>query len=156
MRNTETRPGRRLSILHPSFAATRLILPVLATVLLAGGCATLQAPDRPATESMLTTAGFKMTLADTPAKLTALKARPQLKVIPIQRGGTLYYGYADAKGCGCAYLGDEAAYKKYQTFMVENRAIEEGEREPEGSLMPGTVIVVEDDDEWSAWGGGWY
>lgn len=131
-----------------------VLFPILAAAIACGGCTTiLQKPDRKETESMLTTAGFKMSLADSPAELEILKSKPQRKIIPMQRGQKLYYGYTDAKGCGCAYLGDEAAYKQYETYVMENRAIDAEDHQRDPDDAPVSVITVYDDDEWEAWGG---
>lgn len=129
------------------------VVPFFAASLLWAGCTILQGQGRQQTESMLATSGFKMKLADTPEKLAELKTKPQRKLTPMKRQGKLYFGYADAEGCSCAYLGDEAAYQKYQGLVVDNRLVEETV-EPEPVVMPGTVVVVEDDGVWDSWGGG--
>lgn len=131
-----------------------VLLPVLVAAMACSACTTIYgAPGRKMTESLLTTSGFKMSAADNPKELAALEAKPQRKVVALQRGGKTYYGYTDAKGCGCAYLGDEAAYKQYQTYLAEDRAIDEQKPEHVPMDAPVSVITVYDDDEWAAWGG---
>ena len=76
---------------------------------------------------MLEAAGFKMGLADTPEKLAHLKKLPQRKVILQGQGDNLYYVYADAEYCKCAFEGNEAAYEKYQK-LTEKKHIDEEER----------------------------
>lgn len=134
-----------------------LLLSVPVAALVFGGCSTIiQGPDRKATESMLTTAGFKRSVADNAKELSVLESKPQRKVIPLQHNGKLYYGFTDAKGCGCAYLGDEAAYKQYQTFLAENLAIDKEQPEHIAMDTPPSVLVIYEDDEWGAWGGDQY
>lgn len=79
------------------------------------GCASLGAGQ---TESLLAAATFNMKLADTPAKLAKLKTLPQNRVVPVTRNGKLYYIYADATGCQCLYIGNEAAYQQYQQLRI--------------------------------------
>jgi len=90
---------------------------VYAGLLVAGlaGCASIGAEQ---TESLLSAATFNMKLADTPTKLAKLKALPQNKVTPITRNGKLYYIYADAAGCQCIYIGNQAAYQQYQQLRI--------------------------------------
>jgi len=142
MRNPVQLTSGIVSILFPAFVSAALF----------GGCTMMQGEGRQQTESMLVTSGFKMNVADTPAELAALETRPQRKLTPLKRKGKLYFSYVDAKGCNCSYLGDEDAYQKYQGLMVDNRLVEESRGEPAVS-MPYDVILVEDDDEWGAWGG---
>lgn len=138
---------------NPSFLPS-VLLSVFAVAFVCGGCSTIiQGPNRKETESMLTTAGFKMSVADNAQELAALQSKPQRKVLPLQRNGKLYYGFTDAKGCGCAYLGDEAAYKQYATYLAENLAIDKEAPEHIPTDEPVSVITVYDENEWGAWGG---
>jgi hypothetical protein len=98
---------------------------VFSCLLAAGlaGCASIGAEQ---TESMLSAATFTMKLADTPTKLAKLQALPQNKVVPITRNGKLYYVYADAAGCRCIYIGNQAAYQQYQQLRIaQNIAAEQ-------------------------------
>ena len=45
----------------------------------------------------------------------------QRKIISHQRGGKVYYVYADALACKCMYIGNEAAYQRYQQLLVERQ-----------------------------------
>jgi hypothetical protein len=142
--------------MRKSAPVSATILSILAPGLIAaavcGGCTIMQGEGPQQTESMLVTAGFKMNLADTPAEMALIEAKPQKKVTPLKRGDKLFFGYADAKGCKCSYLGDEAAYQKYETLLVDNRMVEESRSEP-AINEPVDVVLVTDDDEWEAWGG---
>jgi len=103
---------KKTSLLYVCFLMTGL-----------AGCASLGAPQ---TESTLSAANFTMKLADTPAKLAKLKALPQNRLVALNRNGKTYFVYADAVGCQCVYIGNQAAYQQYQQMRVaQNLAAEQ-------------------------------
>jgi hypothetical protein len=94
----------------------------LGTFVLAGfltSCAMMSAQQAKDTEQLLAAAGFKMTLANTPAKMAHLKTLTQNKIVPHQKDGVAYYIYADATNCQCFYWGQEQAYQKFQELQVQ-------------------------------------
>jgi hypothetical protein len=99
-------------------------------------------------EPMLSAAGFKMKLADTPEKLAKVKALRQLKLKPLKRHGKLYYAYADAEGCKCTYLGNESAYQNYQNLVVQQRIAKEDQAV---GGFDEDATIVEDDAVWEDW-----
>ena len=101
-------------------------------------------------ESMLSASGFKMKIADTPEKMAALKAKPQLKLKPLNRHGKVYYAYADADGCGCTYIGDQAAYQSYQGLVQQKEIAKE---DKEAAEVNEDAAIVTDDGMWESWGG---
>lgn len=73
-------------------------------------------------EPMLSAAGFHMVPADAPEKIQHLKTLPPLKVnYYVGKDGALRYWFADPDYCHCLYLGDEAAYQKYENLRVQAR-----------------------------------
>ena len=128
----------------------RTLLPVVVLAALGSGCAYTQRQKAQQIEPMLSAAGFKMKLADTPEKLAQLKAKPQLKLKPLTRNGKLYYAYADADGCSCSYLGDESAYQNYQG-LVQQQEIAREDRE--AANVNEDAAIIEDDGIWESWGG---
>jgi hypothetical protein len=82
-------------------------------------CAMMSAQQAKDTEQLLAAAGFKMTLANTPAKMAHLKTLTQNKIVPHQKDGVAYYIYADATNCQCFYWGQEQAYQKFQELQVQ-------------------------------------
>ena len=92
-------------------------------------CASTRDSNRVGMEKLLTAAGFKMAVADTPEKLAELKKLPQREIVPHKDGDTLIYIYADAKNCKCAYAGDEEAFKKYQKLTHAKQTADEDRRE---------------------------
>lgn len=125
-------------------------LSLIGLAVLGSGCAYTQRHQAEQTEPMLSAAGFKMKLADTPEKLAKVKAKPQLKLQPLQRHGKLYYAYADADGCGCTYIGDESAYQNYQG-LVQQKQI--AQQDKEAAEVNEDAAIVEDDGMWESWGG---
>jgi hypothetical protein len=99
---------------------------MLVTVLVVAlaGCAVVQEVKKSEatdTEQLLAAAGFKMRLADTPQKLAHLQTLTQRKIISHQRGDKVFYVYADALACKCLYVGNQAAYQRYQQLLVERQ-----------------------------------
>ena len=82
-------------------------------------------------ERLLAASGFKMTLADSESKLAQLKELPQRKLVAQNWGGKVRYIYADPSNCKCAYVGDEAAYKRFQDLAVQRQIAEEDRRAAE-------------------------
>ena len=83
------------------------------------GCAAMKKSEATHKEQLLSAAGFKMKLADTPEKLAHLKTLTQLKVVPHDRNGKMYYVYADAADCQCLYAGNQEAYQRYENLAVK-------------------------------------
>ena len=96
-------------------------------------------------------AGFQMKPADTAERVAHLQTLTpaQARAAHRTRDGKLLYVYADPKGCQCLYVGDEAAYQRYQqlahpaearTGADDGRADERRRRHELGPLGP--VLVV--------------
>jgi hypothetical protein len=94
-----------------------LLLIVLPIGLLLSGCASLDAPN---TKPMLSASGFR---TYTPKTAEQQRLYNELPAYKLQRGtfdGKTFYAYKDEKQ-GVAYVGDEAAYQKYQALAVQRR-----------------------------------
>ena len=65
-------------------------------------------------DNLFTQAGFVVKYATTPEKRAMLRSLPPDKLVTRRRNGKLYYVYADAAGCNCAYVGTAEAYAAYQ------------------------------------------
>jgi hypothetical protein len=101
---------------------------VAGAIILTGGCSLFrQTPQEKAreVEPLLSAAGFRMKLADTPEKLAHLQTLPALKLIPHQKDGVVYYGFADPYVCKCLYVGDQAAYQQFQKLAVQKQIADE-------------------------------
>ena len=96
----------------------------LSACLVIAACATPQqrAAD---SENLLTAAGFTARPANTPERVASLRSLPANKVVQRTRGGTVRYVYADPLVCGCLYVGDQAAYGRYQQEVFQRRLADE-------------------------------
>jgi hypothetical protein len=93
------------------FTAFHLIA-VIALLTLAVGCANTQH-----TENLLSAAGFRTVIANTPQRQKQLKALPPDKVTLVQRNGNTYYVYADPAN-NQAFVGTPSQYQKYQQLRL--------------------------------------
>ena len=71
-------------------------------------------------EGQLAAAGFMRPTADTPQKMAKLQSLPQNTIVFSQRKHGNVYIYADAAGCSCAFIGNDAAYQQYQQVRAAN------------------------------------
>jgi len=67
-------------------------------------------------DNLFTQAGFVVKYATTPEKSALLRSLPPDKLVTRRRDGKLYYVYADAAGCNCAYVGTPEAYAAYRNW----------------------------------------
>jgi hypothetical protein len=95
------------------------------------GCAMNRNQKAVEMERLLAASGFIMKLADSESKLAQLKELPQRKLVAQNWGGKVRYVYADPSNCKCAYVGDEAAYKRFQDLAVQRQIAEEDRRAAE-------------------------
>jgi hypothetical protein len=95
------------------------------------GCAMNRNQKAVEMERLLTASGFKVRLADNESKLAQIEELPQRKLVAQNWGGKVRYVYADASNCKCAYVGDEAAYKRFQDLAAQRQITEEDRRAAE-------------------------
>jgi hypothetical protein len=92
----------------------RLVTHAVLLLALCVGCAgRVSAPRVRTVESDLISAGFRTVVPDTPKKQQAMKRLQPRRLTEASRNGKPYYWYADPDGCGCIYVGGEAAYRRY-------------------------------------------
>ena len=92
---------------------------------LLSSCAMMEAQQAKDTEQLLAAAGFKMKLADTPAKMAHLKTLTQHKIVPHQKDGAVYYIYADATNCQCFYWGQDQSYQNFMQLQEQQNIANE-------------------------------
>ncbi len=124
-------------------------LAALAASALLAGCNSLGASDR---ESQLAAAGFIRQPADTPAKMTKLQALPQNTIVATQRKGHNIYIYADAAGCGCAFIGNDASYQQYQQIRAANNIAQMQET----TAILNQEAAMDWGGVWGPYAPGWY
>src|SRR5215472_435771 len=66
--------------------------------------------------NLFTQAGFVVKYATTPEKAALLRSLPPDKLVTRKKDGRVYYVYADAARCNCAYVGTPEAFAKYQNW----------------------------------------
>jgi len=112
-----------------------------------GGCAASQARQM---DGMLAAAGFQVRPANTPEKLQQLKTlKPRTLLLMTKVGGAPYWVAADPTVCQCLYVGNEAAYQRYEQLKLKKEYANE-------QMM--TAEMNEDAAmDWSMWGpwGAW-
>src|SRR6478736_9495915 len=67
-------------------------------------------------DNLFTQAGFVVKYATTPEKAAILRSLPPDKLVTRRKDGKLYYVYADAARCNCAYVGTPEAFARYQNW----------------------------------------
>jgi hypothetical protein len=90
------------------------LIGAIALLALALGCANTQH-----TENLLSAAGFRTLIANTPQRQEQLKALPPERVTLVQRNGKNYYVYADPAHYQ-VYVGTPSQYQKYQQLRLAN------------------------------------
>ncbi|MBE0535483.1 MAG: hypothetical protein IH624_07410 [Phycisphaerae bacterium] len=100
----------------------RVIAGCLSVGLLIGSVAALAGCEAPSqTERMLVAANCSKRVAETPEQKEHLKSLPQRQLFRLKGDETVFFGYADAKHCGCMYIGDEDALRRYEELVAERR-----------------------------------
>ena len=82
-------------------------------------------PQEVTTEYLLTTAGFKRLAVndETPKRQALLNNIPPGKMVTYTRNGEVYHAYAD-EGSKALYIGDDAAYQRYQALGRDRKLCE--------------------------------
>jgi hypothetical protein len=90
---------------------------VLGFLLLTGVLSTANAQQQTIVipDNLFTQAGFVVKYATTPEKTALLRSLPPDKLVTRRKDGRLYYVYADAARCNCAYVGTPEAFARYQS-----------------------------------------
>jgi hypothetical protein len=100
-------------------------------------------------EDLLAAAGFIARPANTPERQQALRTLPPERFVQKPRGNGFIYIYADPLVCDCLYIGDQAAYSRYQQDMLTRQVASENEMAAQ--------LNADNSWNWSIWGPGfWY
>src|SRR4051812_9727719 len=86
------------------------LLGLLLPLLTFSGCASLDAPNQ---ASLLTAAGFRTRIPETPKQKELYGAAEPYKLLSFSVKGKILYAYKDEKK-GVAYIGGEAEHSRYQ------------------------------------------
>jgi hypothetical protein len=96
------------------------IIPVIALLLGASLLVALEPPSKPFLEKnsfLLSSAGFRVKLANDPAGLKAMRALPAHRFVIHRNGGNVRYLYAEPNLCVCIFIGTAANYQDYRDIL---------------------------------------
>jgi len=96
---------------------TAITLLLCASLLMA-----LEAPSKPFLDKnsfYLSSAGFRVQVANDEAGRKAMHALPPHKFVIHRDGGTVRYLYAEPNHCVCIFIGTEAAYQNYRDILAK-------------------------------------
>jgi hypothetical protein len=113
------------------------------------GCMAMGAQEK---EGQLAAAGFIRQQADTPLKVAKLQALPQNTIVYAQRKKGNVYIYADAAGCNCAFIGNDAAYQQYQQIRAANNIAQMQET----TALLNQEAMLDWGGAWGPYAPGWY
>lgn len=94
--------------------------------LLLAGCAT-PAQRAESQENLLSAAGFGQRPANTPQRQASLNTLPPDRVVRVVHGDRVNYVFADPLVCNCLYVGDQAAWGRYQQELLQLHVANEQE-----------------------------
>lgn len=123
----------------------RHFLPLAIAAILLGGCAAIEKAEHDNTENLLAAAGFKVLPANTPQRESSLAALDPYKIQRQIRGDKVYYVYPDDQQ-NFAFVGDQAAYSKYQSLVEQQRISDQNLAAAQMVSMPGVW------PGWDYWG----
>jgi hypothetical protein len=109
-----------LRSLRNAFVRTLGILPVIVLLLGASLLVALEVPSKPFLEKnsfLLSSAGFRVKLANDPAGLKAMRALPAHRFVIHKNGGNVRYLYAEPNLCVCIFIGTAANYQDYRDIL---------------------------------------
>ena len=101
------------------FIGLRLIS-AFAVLALVSGCAA----NTQSTENLLSAAGFRTIVANTPQRQQHLKTLPANKVVLVQRNGKNHYVYADPAN-NQIYVGNPSQYQQYQQLRLARNLVQD-------------------------------
>ena len=99
------------------------LLPIVMLLLGASVAAADSAPGRPAldkTSLYLSSAGFRVQVANDPAGQKALHALPAHRFVTNGAGEALRYLYAEPQHCVCVFVGTQQAYDSYLAMLNQS------------------------------------
>lgn len=97
-------------------------------------------------EDLLSAAGFIAKPATTAAQIAALKTLPANKLVQQSQNNKVSYLYADPVVCQCVYLGNQAAYSKYNQMVFQRNLAQDQEM---------ATLTEENAFDYEPWGGFW-
>jgi hypothetical protein len=97
-------------------------LPAVVLLFSAAVAAAMEEPSRPFLEKnsfYLSSAGFRIQVANDPAGLKALRALPPHRFVVNGSGDATRYFYAEPQRCVCIFVGTQQAYDRYRNLLSQ-------------------------------------
>jgi hypothetical protein len=101
---------------------TLRLLPSAVLLLCAFGATAAEAPSQLSVEKnsfYLSSAGFRIQVANDPAGQRALRALPAHRFVVSGVGEAVRYSYAEPQHCVCIFVGTQQAYDRYREFLSQ-------------------------------------
>jgi hypothetical protein len=98
------------------------LLPVIVPLFCASMPAAAEVPGQPSLEKnsfYLSSAGFRIQVANDPAGQKALRALPPHRFVANGAGDAVRYLYAEPQHCVCIFVGTQQAYDNYRKILSE-------------------------------------
>ena len=98
------------------------LLPAVVLLVSAAVAAAVEEPSKPFLEKnsfYLSSAGFRIQVANDPAGLKALRALPPHRFVINGSGDTMRYLYAEPERCVCIFVGTQQAYDRYRSLLSQ-------------------------------------
>ena len=111
--------GRR-QLFQNGGIGTAQLFPAAMLLLYAQVSAAVEAPGKPVLDKnnfYLSSAGFRVQVANDPAGQKALHALPAHRFVANGTGESLRYYYAEPQHCVCIFIGTQQAYDRYQRMV---------------------------------------
>ena len=115
----------------------------LAVLAMVVGCAA----NTQSTENLLSAAGFRTIVANTPQRQQHLKTLPANKVVLVQRNGKNHYVYADPAHYQI-YVGNTSQYQQYQQLRLARNLAQD--------QLATAELNQQAAMNWDMWGPIWY
>jgi len=96
------------------------VFPAIVLLLCTSLLVALEMPSKPFLEKnsfLLSSAGFRVKLANDPAGQKALRALPAHRFVIHKNGGDVRYLYAEPTRCVCIFIGTAANYRDYRDIL---------------------------------------
>src|SRR4051812_12626547 len=98
-------------------------LPAIALLLCASLLVALEVPSKPFLDKnsfYLSSAGFRVQLANDPAGKKAMHALPPHRFVVHRYGNDVRYLYAEPNHCNCVFIGTQGAYQSYRDMLTRS------------------------------------
>jgi hypothetical protein len=99
---------------------TAFVFPAIVLLLCTSLLVALETPSKPFLEKnsfLLSSAGFRVKLANDAAGQKALRALPAHRFVMHRNGGNVRYLYAEPNHCVCIFVGTQANYQDYRDIL---------------------------------------